>query len=364
MILGVLLTVVVAFYPDPLLLAVTLLAVIGGLLAVGLGCQGDLAWVASAKQNVHATRAHTADFLRIMPTLISVSLAFNTTMNCMNFWYQEQACQMNLVVVGTIQVNGSFFNVADCIAIVVMTPLAVHHINPALDRSFGGFARHGKLLVGCILAGTSVLWAAALEVVRKASPLLPEVSHCAPAGVQMSDCPAWWMVGPYAMMGLAEVYVNPSLYFLAYSQTPPRLRSTAQAICLLMTAVSSALFTILTSILGSSDNLNDAHLEYGYVASVVLALPFLGWYLAVQASFVEKTFEQPSASLVPDDADSFAPAAVREVAYMRTGFFKDFASPRSPAGSPGCSLPSSPRLSPADGHDFADGPVSFVIEGA
>ena len=72
-------------------------------------------------------------------------------------------------------------------------------------------------------------------------------------------------------MGVAEVYVNPTLYYLAYSQSPLRLRSSAQALGLLMSATSSALFTVLTAIIGSGDS----GLQQGYYMSLSMMIPFL-----------------------------------------------------------------------------------------
>ena len=100
------------------------LSVLAGLLLATYGC-GELSWVhSSAQRNSHVTRQQTADFLRIMPTLAAVNLAFNSVYNCMAFWFQarvrfwghrhtlrplrhqEQACLMD-VRVGPLQLNGS-----------------------------------------------------------------------------------------------------------------------------------------------------------------------------------------------------------------------------------------------------------------
>ena len=117
-----------------------------------------LRWVHElAQRNSHVTRQQTADFLRVMPTLAAVNVAFNSLYNCMAYWFQEfrlhtstclkwaslivpscsqeQACLMDVRIDGSsVQLNGSFFNVADCVAIVVMTPVLLQYINPAMER--------------------------------------------------------------------------------------------------------------------------------------------------------------------------------------------------------------------------------------
>ena len=40
------------------------------------------------------------------------------------------------VRLGKYQLNGSFFNVADCIAIVLLTPVVLQYVNPTLERPF------------------------------------------------------------------------------------------------------------------------------------------------------------------------------------------------------------------------------------
>lgn len=339
LLLGLLLSVCISLIPASAGLGLFgALSVLGGLLLATYGC-GELSWVQSAAQrNSHVTRQQTADFLRIMPTLAAVNLAFNSVYNCMAFWFQEQACLMD-VRLGPLQLNGSFFNVADGLAIVVFTHPLMNHLNPWLERRFG-LRRHGKVLLGCALAAVSVLWAIQLEEQRQRAPLLDEVSLCAPDGMKMSSLSAWWMVGPYTVMGVAEVYVNPTLYYLAYSQSPLRLRSSAQALGLLMSATSSALFTILTAILGGKDS---DSLQVGYFLSLTMMIPFICWYLCVQSSWEERHFDEESeAEVQPGQLN-------KGVAFSRTGMLRDFASPQSIGGSPASWVDHSPVSSEASG---------------
>ncbi|CAL1154292.1 unnamed protein product [Cladocopium goreaui] len=357
LLLGLLLSVCISLIPASAGLGLFgALSVLGGLLLATYGC-GELSWVQSAAQrNSHVTRQQTADFLRIMPTLAAVNLAFNSVYNCMAFWFQEQACLMD-VRLGPLQLNGSFFNVADGLAIVVFTHPLMNHLNPWLERRFG-LRRHGKVLLGCALAAVSVLWAIQLEEQRQRAPLLDEVSLCAPDGMKMSSLSAWWMVGPYTVMGVAEVYVNPTLYYLAYSQSPLRLRSSAQALGLLMSATSSALFTILTAILGGKDS---DSLQVGYFLSLTMMIPFICWYLCVQSSWEERHFDEESeAEVQPGQLN-------KGVAFSRTGMLRDFASPQSIGGSPASWVDHSPSAAEccrADDvvYQIVD-PEDFVLQG-
>jgi len=326
--LGILSTVVASYFPGGW--SVFAAVVLGsGLTAVGWGCSGDLSWVRSANRTDRVLRRReTADFLRILPTLITASLSFNALFNCSSFWYQQQACQMNLQF-GSIQLNGSFFTTADSLAIVVFTPIILKKVNPFLHRRFGGFSRHGKLMLGSSLAILSVLCAAGLELHRRTLIVTQYASECAPRGIRMTDISAWWMVIPYALMGVAEVYVNPTLYYVSYAQTPPRLRSTAQAVCLVMSAASSGFFTLLTQLMGSANDLNNANLEYGYYASIGMSMFFLLCYNIVQRHFADKDFHVLGIYHEESDDEGQEKSAYRQVAWQRVGFFKDFVTPRN-----------------------------------
>uniref|UniRef100_A0A7S0ZP44 Uncharacterized protein n=1 Tax=Noctiluca scintillans TaxID=2966 RepID=A0A7S0ZP44_NOCSC len=356
MLLGVLLTVVQSFYNRHWLLYVAVSTLGVGFTGICVGCSGDRRWLDRASKNKHLRRQHTADFLRVMPVLFTASIGFNALYNVMSFWYQQQACQMDNRLWGGYQLNGSFYNVMDCVAIIAITPPVLKHINPFFDRMLGGLTRHGKLLIGISLAAISVLLAAWMEVQRRAAPVLPTISLCAPAGVHMSDYSGFWIMIPYGLMGAAEVYVNPTLYHLSYAQTPQRLRSVAQAICLLMTSVSTGMFTLLTAMLPTANDLNKTHFEYGYYVSAVMAIPFLIAYCCVQKNFVDKDFDLPD-----DQDDEMEP--FKEVAYTRINFFKDFPSPRSPWNSPSNSPVPTP-IAIAEGFFARTGDDAFTMSEA
>merc|ERR1719424_2260767 len=149
-----------------------------------------------------------AKFLRLLPVLISANLAFSVLYNSMQFWYQQQACQMDLRIpfgASSSQFSGSFFMIADCLGIVLATPFAVGWFNPLLEKKTGGRFGHGaKFVLGMGFAAFSVLLAAHIERLRKGSPVLLIPSNCAPAGVHMSGMNASWMVAPFFLMGLGE----------------------------------------------------------------------------------------------------------------------------------------------------------------
>jgi len=237
------------------------------------------------------TGKDVAMFLRLLPVLFSANLAFSSVYNSMQFWYQQQACQMDLRIpfsASGSQFSGSFFMIADCLGIVLATPFAINWLNPFLERKTnGGFGHGAKFLLGMGFAGFSVLLAAHMERLRKGAPVLSMTSNCAPAGVHMSDMNASWMVVPFFLMGLGEIYTQPVLMHFAYKKSPASMRTLAVVSCLVMGAVSNALFTVEIAALSPfvPDDLNKGNLEYGHYANVALAGLFCLVYIGCLKMF-------------------------------------------------------------------------------
>jgi len=224
-------------------------------------------------------------FLSLIPVLITANLAFGALYNSMQYWYQQQACQMDLRVpwlTGQGQLAGSFFMIADCLAIVVATPVAVGWLNPLLEQRTGGrFSHAAKYGLGMAFGVISVVLAARFEIIRRATPVLPLASNCAPAGIQMSEMSAEWMVLPFFLMGVGEIYTQPVLMHFAYTRSPPSMQTLVVAINFLIGAVSNSVFTVQIAALSAfvPNDLNQGHLEIGYISNVVIGMSLYAAYV-------------------------------------------------------------------------------------
>mmetsp|Transcript_59132 Transcript_59132/g.114096 ORF Transcript_59132/g.114096 Transcript_59132/m.114096 type:complete len:594 (+) Transcript_59132:67-1848(+) len=246
-----------------------------GVAAVLYACK-DTTWVVDVPSEA-LPAADVKAFLRLLPVLFVANLAFSSLYNSMQFWYQQQACQMDLRIpfaANGAQFSGSFFMIADCLGIVLATPIAVDWLNPVLESRLGaGFGHGAKFGLGMAFAALSVLGAAHLEMHRRMVPVFGVASNCAPDGVKMSALGAGWMTVPFFLMGLGEIYTQPVLMHFAYTNSPASMRTLAAATGLVFGAVSSALFTVQEAILAPyvPNDLNAGHLEYGYLSNLVLA---------------------------------------------------------------------------------------------
>jgi len=273
----------------------------GGLCAALIACH-HTTWVGDVDLAGECLSARDMkDMLRLVPIIIPAQLSIGSLMNCMMFYYQHQACQMDVrapwadpLEPNPRQFNGSMYNIADCLAIIVFTPIVVMVVIPAVEWVRGAPLGFGsRYIVGVSLGTASVLSAAILEMLRRSSPKLPHVSDCAPNGITMSSISAMWMVTPYALMGLAEVWAMPTMMHLAYNQAPPAARTFTSIMGFFFMGVSSALFSIIVTLVSRwvPDDLNNGHLEYAYLANWSVAALFLMLFIMNYRNFEQKSFD-------------------------------------------------------------------------
>lgn len=305
MLTGLVLSVVQALLPDQpsITNAMGIVAFICsavGIAAVTLCCLKPDWVMMDARSDQSIAPSDVRDYLRLLPVLLTANLAFSALYNSMQYWYQQQACQMDVRMPwatsssGQQQFAGSFFMIADCLGIVIATPIALNWFNPCLDKMKGSPLGHGaKYSIGMLFGALSVVVAAYIERMRRMMPLLPFQSNCAPDGIHMSEMPASWMFVPFFLMGLGEIYTSPTLMNLAYTQSPPSMRTLTSATGLVIGGVSTSLFALQINALAPyvPNDLNHGHLEFGYFSNIFIAGFFLVAYLACLGQFEEKTYE-------------------------------------------------------------------------
>ena len=225
-----------------------------------------------------------------IPMIVVVNISFNLCYNSMNNAFPSQACQMDLRL-GSTQLNGAFFNIADAMAIVVFTPLFESCLYPVIGKWKGSPVRLGqKIIAGLVIAAISNIAAAVLEYQRKAAPYLCDAgfSQCAPGytedglqGTRMKDISAFWIFIPFALVGIAEILVNPCMYCFSYEAAPPEVRSLLQALNLFFMGSVSNAFTAVVSKIAYPNNLDTGNLPAYYFINSVLAVIGIGIYFLV-----------------------------------------------------------------------------------
>mmetsp|Transcript_11305 Transcript_11305/g.32650 ORF Transcript_11305/g.32650 Transcript_11305/m.32650 type:complete len:652 (-) Transcript_11305:99-2054(-) len=261
--------------------------------ALILGCVSCICLVVAHSNNdwIQPLRRQMAEFstedvrqgFAAVPLIIVVNLSYSMAYNAMNNAMPSQACQMNTMF-GGAQLNGAFFNLADAIAIVLLTPLFENVAFPLIEHVKGSPVRLGqKICTGLLIAAGANAVAAWMEVRRRASPLMcwEAVSECAPNGIHMRDMSAFWMFVPFGLIGASEILVNPCIYYYAYTAAPPKVRSLVQAFNLFFQGSVSNAFTSAVMSSAFPDDLDTGSLVTYYEINVVCALAGIFFYFCL-----------------------------------------------------------------------------------
>jgi len=291
---AILLSVLQAMWPQApcatTLMGAAFTCAVVGVMATVIPCLNP-SWVENSRlEGENFSTSEVRTFLSLIPILITANLAFGALYNSMQYWYQQQACQMDLRLNGG-QLAGSFFMIADCLAIVLATPVAVGWLNPLLERKLAGrFSHTAKYGLGMFFGIVSVVLAARFELLRRVAQILPIGSNCAPSGIQMSAMSAAWMILPFFFMGVGEIYTQPVLMHFAYTRSPPSMQTLVVAVNFLIGAVSNSIFTVQIAALSGfvPNDLNQGRLEIGYVSNILIGLFFYAAYVYCAGRFPEK----------------------------------------------------------------------------
>eukprot|EP00931_Biecheleriopsis_adriatica_P038088 TRINITY_DN21841_c0_g1_i1.p1 TRINITY_DN21841_c0_g1~~TRINITY_DN21841_c0_g1_i1.p1 ORF type:complete len:547 (+),score=98.79 TRINITY_DN21841_c0_g1_i1:188-1828(+) len=239
---------------------------------------------AAHRDNAWLGRNEVTQCLDTVPTLLIGNVSFSVLYNSMTTTFFSQACQMDTRLgsgKGALQLNGSVFNLADCLAVIAFTPLISNVCLPGLERYLGrSVTLDMKIYAGLAFAIGAQLVAMSLEYARLGSEVLPIGSSCAPllpdgSHVHMSSMSAAWMCIPYAMIGIGEVLVNPVLQHFAYESSAPSMRSLMQAFTLFACGgMPGAISTTMNLVLEPyvPNDLNRGNLPAVYFVNVALGL--------------------------------------------------------------------------------------------
>eukprot|EP00468_Gymnochlora_sp_CCMP2014_P003213 CAMPEP_0167761064 /NCGR_PEP_ID=MMETSP0110_2-20121227/11947_1 /TAXON_ID=629695 /ORGANISM="Gymnochlora sp., Strain CCMP2014" /LENGTH=712 /DNA_ID=CAMNT_0007647671 /DNA_START=122 /DNA_END=2260 /DNA_ORIENTATION=- len=231
-----------------------------------------------------AVAVHDAkEMWRVMPIILAAT-SFWVAYGQMSSNFISMSCQMDLRVNGSNQLNASVLNIADSIAIIICIPIFDRFLYPLIERVKGSpYTPLQKIATGFIVACLAVLAAGFIEKQRRSARVMyeGEISNC--SEFHMSDISVFWMVIPFALIGIAEVLIAVQIYDICYSEVPTAMKSTAQALQLFTTGLANAIAAGLTVAFQADipDNLNYGHLEYDFFT--IAAIEFVTYLLFIYA---------------------------------------------------------------------------------
>lgn len=142
------------------------------------------------------------------------------------------------------------------ISIIVLVPIFERVIYPLLRKYKINFTPIKRITAGFLVAGIAMGYASALQsFIGKRSPCGPE----APSACEMfpgtpdarpwpSDINVWVVAGPYALVGMAEIFASITSLEYAFTKAPARMKSVVMAFAQLQTAIASAINFALTAV--------------------------------------------------------------------------------------------------------------------
>lgn len=239
------------------------------------------------------TFVDTKALLKLIPVCLTSQIAGLTAQTVMSVWYANQACQMDVRIFAghdssPVELSGAFFNIADCLAIIILTPVVLSWVDPAIERLIGRPLDYAdKIYIGTALGMLSILAAAKLEIVRRSREQLALSANCGPDDSRMSDISAFWICIPYVLTGMSEIYVMPTVLYIAYEKSPKSMRTFATMIVYFVLAVISQIVSLITHLMSRfiTDDLNQGHLEYVYFAYVGVAFTAVILFTCVDITF-------------------------------------------------------------------------------
>eukprot|EP00397_Hematodinium_sp_SG-2012_P003019 GEMP01003027.1.p1 GENE.GEMP01003027.1~~GEMP01003027.1.p1 ORF type:complete len:452 (+),score=73.92 GEMP01003027.1:746-2101(+) len=252
------------------------------------GPQQDMKDGDSEPHQHHFTLSQIQDTFRSLPVIFVVNVVFGFGYSMTMSTFLSQACQMQVRLTPEFQISGSFLNVTDCLAIIIFVPI-VDYLFRRVPVSM-----NTKVLCGFVSIVFAMAVAAAIEIERRKAPVLNEGASCAPninkntkEKVRMSDLSAFYMFAPYVLVGIGEIFVNPMLYYYAYTTAPPAARNIVQAINMIAQgAIPSALSSCICTIFSHwhPNDLNEGSIENFYYLTIGACLVGLPVFYFVDRS--------------------------------------------------------------------------------
>jgi POT family proton-dependent oligopeptide transporter len=138
-----------------------------------------------------------------------------------------------LPLVGSVEVLASQVPALNPILVLILIPTLAYVITPRIERLGFKTTPLRRMTVGMCLASLAFVSVAILQSKIDGAATLGTKIHVA------------WQIIPYALMTLAEVLVSVTGLEFAYTQAPPRMKSTVMGFWLLTVAVGNVLVALL-----------------------------------------------------------------------------------------------------------------------
>ncbi|KAH6905975.1 peptide transporter PTR2B [Coprinopsis sp. MPI-PUGE-AT-0042] len=172
------------------------------------------------------------------------------------FWLCYSQIDGNLgTTAAAMKLNGSpndLIQNLNPIGIVIMVPIFDYVIYPALRRRNIDFTPIKRIYAGFLVAGLAMVYASVLQsYIDKRSPcggvVPPSACETEDELPNPADINVWIVVGPYLMVGIAEIFASITAIEYAFTKAPARMKSVVTAFSQFQHALSAAINFALTA---------------------------------------------------------------------------------------------------------------------
>ncbi|CAM8970005.1 unnamed protein product [Rhodiola kirilowii] len=242
----------------------------------------------------------TKQILRLLPIWFSGSIFFISIAQLSTFFTKQASTMVRSI--------GPHFQIPPA-SIHVTTGFVILLAIPAYDRLFVPLARRitslptgitvlQRIGIGIFFSIITMVLAALVEQKRVSLAKEYHLLDSPKATVPMS---VWWLLPPFMVSGLADVFSYVGFQELFYDQMPENMRSIGAAGFISMQGIGNLASTAVISLvqLASSkageewlvDNLNRAHLDLFYWVLAAIGVLNLGYFMWVSSGFHYKKFQ-------------------------------------------------------------------------
>ncbi|CAH6719718.1 peptide transporter Ptr2p [[Candida] jaroonii] len=169
---------------------------------------------------------------------------------------------------GSMSLNGvpnDLFNNFNPLTIIILIPILDYIVYPFLRKHKIDFKPVYRITLGFVMAAASQAAGAIIQhFIYQKSPCGNQASTCD----EVAPISAWVEITLYCTQAASEIFANVTSYELAYTRSPPHLKSLVMAICLFMSAISAALSQAVTPALV------DPNIIWAFVAMAVVGIIF------------------------------------------------------------------------------------------
>lgn len=135
--------------------------------------------------------------------------------------------------------------------IVILIPVMDKVIYPGLRKMGLHFTPIKRITCGFFLASAAMISATVTQVyIYRMSPCGNQASSCEDGDGNTLPAPisVWVQLLPYGLIGFSEIMASVTSLEYAFTKAPTNMRSTVQAVCLFMNAISSAISQALVAL--------------------------------------------------------------------------------------------------------------------